>query len=69
MEIPNQNRGAALRAEHMGLYPTLDSLDAVVDMAIAQVPLVNRNDMRAILMVYHNTMLRVMGKEHVAAIN
>lgn len=56
------NKAAALRAEPMGLYPTLDNLDAVVDMALSQHPIESRNQLFAMLMIYHNTMLKVMGK-------
>lgn len=44
----------------MPLFPTLDSLQEVVDLAESRVPIATKNDMLALLMIYHNTMLRVL---------
>lgn len=68
MEQLAHNGVAALRAVPMALYPTFDSLESVVTMATSQVPL-TPNEMFTILMVYHNTILKIMGKEHVAEID
>lgn len=68
MEPLNQTGVAALRAVPMALYPTFDSLDSVVSMATSQIPR-TPNEMITILMVYHNTMLKIMEKEHVTTID
>ena len=47
----------ALRAVPMTLFPTLGSLQEVVDMATAQLPLANKNTVQSVLMTYHNTLL------------
>lgn len=49
----------ALRPVHLGLFPTMDSLESVVDMGIAQLPITNPNQLVGVLMAYHNTMLKV----------
>lgn len=42
----------------MGLFPTLDSLQQVVDLAHSQLPLECKNQVTAILATYHNTLLK-----------
>ena len=58
--IPNRN-GPSLRAVPMSLFPTLGSLQEVVDLAESKVPVTNRNEMYSLLMTYHNTLLSQMG--------
>lgn len=52
-----------LEAKYMALFPTLDSLQAVVDLAVSQLPLNNKNNAISVLMVYHNTLLAQLAKE------
>jgi hypothetical protein len=68
MEILNKEGAAALRAVPMALYPTLDSLESVVHLAVSQVPM-TPNEVVTMLFTYHNTMLKVMGTEHVDQVN
>lgn len=56
MSIENQQM--ALRAIPMNLFPTLDSLDAVVIMAKSKLPLVCPNEMHSILMTFQNTLIK-----------
>lgn len=51
---------AALRAVPMGVFPTMGSLQEVVDYAESKIPVMNKNDMTSLLMIYHNTMLKVL---------
>ena len=46
-----------LRAVPSGLFPTLGSLNEVVDLADSKLPIVNRNELISLLMIYHNTLL------------
>lgn len=46
-----------IRAVPMTLFPTLGSLQEVVDMASSQLPLANKNTVLSVLMTYHNTLL------------
>lgn len=48
-----------LRAAPMGVFPTLGSLQEVVDFAESKLPITDKNDLFALLMTYHNTLLKV----------
>lgn len=39
------------------LYPTLGSLQDVIDYGTSKLPITDKNDLLAILAVYHNTLL------------
>jgi hypothetical protein len=41
----------------MGLFPSMDSLQQVIDMANSQLPIATPNAIFTLLMVYHNTLL------------
>jgi hypothetical protein len=47
----------ALRAVPMALFPTMGSLQEVIDLASSKLPMTDKNEMHSILMVYHNTLL------------
>jgi hypothetical protein len=47
----------ALRAVPMSVVPTLTSLDEAMNTAIAATPVVSKNEMRTLIMTYHNTLL------------
>lgn len=47
-----------LRAAPMALFPTLGSLQEVVDFAKSKLPVSDENEMFALLMTYHNTLLK-----------
>jgi len=53
----------ALRPVTMGLFPTMGSLQQVVDLANSQLPVQNPNSMLVLLMIYHNTLLSIMEHE------
>lgn len=42
----------------MGLFPTLNSLQEVLDLAHSQLPVERHNQMTALILTYHNTLLR-----------
>lgn len=46
------------KPEPMGLFPTLDNLNSVVDLGLSQLPINTPNALVSLLMVYHNTLLR-----------
>lgn len=48
----------------MGVYPTLDKLQDVIDLAQSMLPIAKPNDMAAILYTYHNTLLRVQDENN-----
>lgn len=49
-----------LRAVPMKLFPTMGSLQEVVDYADSKLPIVNKNDLCSLLATYHNTLLKVI---------
>lgn len=42
----------------MPIYPTLGSLQEVVDLAESKLPITNKNEVIALLITYHNTLLK-----------
>lgn len=53
----------AFRPVPASLYPTLDNLESVVMLGISQLPITNTNQLRVLLMTYHNTLLKVLKDE------
>lgn len=47
-----------LRPVRMTLFPTLDSLNAVIDLGLSQLPINTPNALIGILMTYHNSLLK-----------
>ena len=54
---------AALRAVAMGLFPTMNSLQEVMDYAESRIPISSKNELTGILMMYHNTLLKIRHEE------
>lgn len=50
----------ALRAVPMGLFPTVGSLQEVVDLAESKLPITTQNDVFCLLMTFQNTLLKVL---------
>lgn len=44
----------------MNIYPTLGSVQEVVELANSKLPVVSQNEMYALLMTYHNSLLKVL---------
>lgn len=57
------NQPAALRAVPMGLFPTFDSLQAVVSYADSRLPLAHKNEIYSLLMIHQNTLLKILADE------
>lgn len=53
-----------IRAAPMALFPTLGSLQEVVDLAESKLPITSKNEVLALLMTYHNTLLKKLS-EHI----
>ena len=58
----NHSRTAALRAVPMSLFPTMGSLQEVVELAESKMPITSRNELISLLMIYHNTMLAQLSR-------
>lgn len=46
----------------MALFPTMGSLQEVLDLAESRLPLTSKNDVTTLLMTYHNTLLSELAK-------
>lgn len=49
-----------LRAVPMSLFPTMDSLQEVIELGYSKVPIQNRNDVYSLLMIFQNTLIKTM---------
>jgi hypothetical protein len=47
----------------MGVYPTLETLQDVRELAKSLMPITKPNEMTSILNTYHNTLLRVQHEQ------
>lgn len=45
------------------IYPTMPSLDTVILKAYSELPITDKNQLYAIIMVYHNTLLNQLKEE------
>jgi len=59
MNHVSTNPQPQLRAAPMGLFPTLGSLQEVVNYGESKLPITDKNDLFSLLMTYHNTLLKV----------
>ena len=59
MNHVSTNPQPQLRAAPMGLFPTMGSLQEVIDFADSKLPIMDKNDLFSLLMTYHNTLLKV----------
>lgn len=62
MSKQSSNQQPPLRAVHMGLFPTLGSLQEVVDFSESKLPITDKNEMFSLLMTYHNTLLKQLNQ-------
>lgn len=68
MQQPNTNPGysPAIHTQDllfpaiMPLFPTAGSLQEVLDLGESRLPITDRNELRSLLMTYHNTLLHQM---------
>jgi len=49
-----------LNAAPMGLFPTMGSLQEVVDFAESKLPITHKNELTSLLMIWQNTLLSVI---------
>ena len=45
---------------HKPVFPTMGSLQDVIDLAESRLPITNKNDLTAILATYHNSLLNAL---------
>lgn len=56
-----------VRAHPMSLFPTLVSLESVLELGLSQLPVMTPNALVCLLMTYHNTLLATIDRESVIA--
>lgn len=57
------NPDPPLRAVPMTVFPTLGSLNEVVELGESKLPIKDKNELFSLLMTYHNTLLKIQTKE------
>lgn len=46
-----------IKPEFIPLYPVMDSLDDAWEFINSQLPVTDTNDLKGLLMIYHNTLI------------
>ena len=46
-----------IKPEFIPLYPVMDSLDNAWEFINSQLPITETNDLKGLLMIYHNTLI------------
>lgn len=59
----SSNLKPRIPAVHMGLFPTLGSLQEVLDLAESKLPITDKNEITSLLFVYHNTLLKQLSTQ------
>ena len=47
-----------IKANVMALFPTLDSLQDVIELGNSKLPITTQNDLYSLLITYHNTLIK-----------
>lgn len=45
---------------HQPLFPTLGSLQEVIELGESRLPITNKNELTALFATYHNTLLKLL---------
>ena len=60
----NPTQTAALRAVSMPLFPTLGSIQEVMDLAESKLPITSKNEITSLLLIMQNTVLKVLSQQY-----
>lgn len=63
MPIINTGTQPHIATAPMALFPTMGSLQEVVDLSDSKLPIMNRNELNSLLFTYHNTLLRLVQQQ------
>lgn len=58
----NSMDGTVIPTAPLELYPTLNTLQEVLELARSQVPIHHQNQITSLLFTYHNTLLKSLTK-------
>lgn len=59
-QLSDNGSKPGLRPVPMNVYPTLNSLREVSDLAESKLPITDKNELHSLLMTHHNTLLSVL---------
>ncbi|MCA9911798.1 MAG: hypothetical protein KC496_00550 [Anaerolineae bacterium] len=62
MQTATTSQAIVIPAIPQTLYPTLNNTREVVELAESKLPITDANELYALLMIYHNTLIAQMGK-------
>lgn len=55
-----EDKQDALRALSMGIYPTMESIQEVINLAESKLPITDSNEMYSLLMTMQNTLIKYL---------
>jgi len=58
--MPLNSNPSSTKPEHLTLFPTMGSVQDVIDYAESKLPINTKNDVVTLLGTYHNTLLKAM---------
>lgn len=62
MSLAPKPATSSLLPKPQGLFPTMGSLQEVIDLGESKLPITNKNELLSLLMAYHNTLLSQLSK-------
>jgi hypothetical protein len=57
MPLPKPLKKTVRKAEQLSLFPTLGSVQEVIELAESKLPITDRNELYSLLMSFQNTLL------------
>lgn len=64
MSKETNNPQPVLRPVVQSLYPTMGTLQEVMEFAESKLPIISKNELTTLLMTYHNTLLNVHTRQY-----
>ena len=56
--MPSKTLPTSMQPKPLPIFPTMGSLQEVIDLAESRLPITDKNDMTSLLAIYHNTLLK-----------
>ena len=65
MQLPSMSLApkpaiSSLQPKPQGLFPTMGSLQEVIDLGESKLPIASKNELLSLLMAYHNSLLKAL---------
>ena len=58
--MQNKDNKAHVHALSMGIYPTMESIQEVIQLAESKLPITDSNEMYSLLMTFQNTLIKYL---------